>query len=213
MKLSSLAAFTVVTGLAASANADVIYNWAVVAGSSTLNPGESVTLGLFATHDGLFYAGGKFTVRIDGFTDGAAFAEEKPTDTHTNFLGRRPNGNGFIYFRNFPAELSYSMNGNIFVGNTPDDAIDHFTMIPIFNDFTDHALHIEFFRMTYTAGSTPGVRTIATQFTQSLVATLPIGIPTEQPFTDASIEINVIPAPTSLALISLASLLASRRRR
>ncbi len=105
------------------------------------------------------------------------------------------------------------MIGNVLVGDTPDDSIDHATIPPIFHDTADPASPIEFFRMTYTAGSTAGLRTIVTQFMNAQVGMPPIGIPESQPFTDGSIEINVIPAPTSLALISLASLLAGRRRR
>ncbi len=107
MNISGLAAFIAISGFAASASADVIYSWAVVAGSTTLNPGETVTLGLSATHTGSYYAGGRFNVRIDGLTDGSAFAEDNPADTASNYLGRRPSG-FYTYFRNFPLEHSQS---------------------------------------------------------------------------------------------------------
>ncbi len=210
MVKSGIAAIVVFSGLVAAANAEVVYSWAVVSGSATLNPGETVTLGLFATHLGDFYAGGKFNIRIDGFTDGLAFAADTAGDTETDYLGRIPNGT-FTGLRNKPPVINYSMVGNVLVGSGAGSSIDHATIPAILGGNPDPSPTIEFFRMSFTAGSTPGLRTIVTQFTDSQVAFF--GIPSTQSFIDGSIDINVVPAPASLALLSLGGLVAGRRRR
>ncbi len=212
MKISGIAAFVAVAGLAAAANAQVTYSWSVVSGSTTLNPGESVTVALSATHAGQFYAGGKFNVRIDGLTDGTAGASEAAGDTDVVYSGRRHNG-AFGGFRNFPSVITYTLVGNVLQGSAVGGSIDHAVIVPLLGGNPDTAATVEFFRMTYTAGSTVGLRTIVSQFTNSQVGMPPVGIPAAQSFTDGSIDINVVPAPASLALLGLGGLVAGRRRR
>ncbi len=214
MRKSALIGLVAVAGLAAAANAQTVtYSWSVVSGSTSLNPGESVTLALSASRDmGDFYAGGKFNIRIDGLdaTDGVG-GGGAAGDTDAAYGGRRPGGANSGY-RNFPSgPMALTLNGNVLEGTGAGGSIDHATIPPILGGNPDLANPTEFFRFTFTAGTVAGTRSIVTQFTDAQIAVN--GIPSAASFVDGAIDINVVPAPASMALLGLGGLVAGRRRR
>ncbi len=121
----------------ASAQYHMSYFWSVVDGSTTLQPGERVTLQLNAMRtpgwpDTRSYFGGMFTILIGGWSASDALAtntdgslgRENLADTRTNYLGRKPD------YRNFPDQLGFFLqsrgdNFQELVSDRSDQSIVH----------------------------------------------------------------------------------------
>ncbi len=210
----------------------VNYFWSVVEGSTTLQPGESVTLQLNALRTPGFpkttnYGGGRFTVLINGWgesdalitnTDGT-FSPENLDDTPSNYLGRKPSGffNGGFFtpgYRASPFQLGYELqlispNVQELISNLSDPGINHSQAVLL--NPGDPANPDHFFRIKYVAGNSLGVRNFQSAFTFSFVNRG--GIPTPATFTDGSIEITVVPSSSAVSLLAFSAGALWRRRR
>ncbi len=199
----------------------VNYFWSVVDGSTTLQPGERVTLQLNAERDsGDWYSGGQFTVPISGWgasdvlltnTNGT-FGTENRDDTPSIYLGRKPSG-GFPGYR-LPGIIGYALqpigpNGQELISDLPDFGIVH-AQAALLNP-GDPSIPDNFFRIQFIAGPTLGTRVFETVFTVSTIFNG--GAPVFATFTDDSIAITVVPGSSVVSLLVISAAGLWRRRR
>ena len=177
----------------------VTMGWSVQAGSTTLSPGQSVTLLLSADRDsGNFYAGGKFNVRIDGLQFSDAL------DTGGGIVGPEPAGDFTLGrdepYRNFPADgsMTYTLAGTQILGSALGDSIDHAVIFPILGGDPPRGNPTPIWRVTFTAGSDLGDRTFVTQFQAATVGDA-ADLPADAEFVDGSITISVVQGSPCLA--------------
>ena len=219
-------------GGAAPASAQTLhYSWVTITGDTTLQPGQSVLLGLqaeFTDADG--YAGGQFNIRIDGFAHGddslwvaGTRGVDNPTSDGDSVRERVGDGIGRIpRFRNSPPPptLVYSLVGNLCIGDWSAPPAPGSIPVEQFGlPFAepDRSNPITFFRIEFFAGETLGKRVLETQtgigvvFHRQGALDTPVTLSPEMISADP-ITITVIPAPASLTLLVLV-VAGTRRRR
>ncbi len=202
------------------------YSWVAISGDTVLAPGESVVLGLqaeFTNADG--YAGGNFTIRMDNFVNGddsvwvagtrgvdnLSNNGDQHNEVHEDGVGRIP------IFRNNPPSGGerYTLLDNQILGNSSQDLIE-LLQFGLPGREPDRANPIIFFTMEFFAGDALGQRVLRSQpklgMVYSLNGSLDIPLVIDK-VTTGPITLTVIPAPASLAILSLTCLSYSKRKR
>jgi len=206
------------------------YSWVTITGDTTLQPGQSVLLGLQAEFTGADgYAGGQFNIRIDGFAhgddsvwiagtrgvDNLSRDGDSQQEVRDDGVGRIPR------FRNVAdvGDPRYALTGDLIV----DDHIDPVGFIEHFQfgqpaAEPDRSNPITFFTIEFFAGDTFGDRVLNPQIGSGSIYILRRGfddlfILSPDMISADPITITVVPAPASLTLFVLVGLGARRRRK
>ena len=219
-------------GGAAPASAQTLhYSWVTITGDTTLQPGQSVLLGLQATFtEADAFAWGVFNVRMDGFAlgedsvwvAGARGVDNLSSDGDSIREGIGDSIGRADRFRNEPAQpgVLYSIAGDVLAGDwIGGPAPGSIPVLQFGLPFAepDPSNPVTFFTLEFFAGDGFGERVLNPQSGGGAVyrrrsgLDVPVTLPFDQ-ITTESITITVVPAPAPLALLAGMGLSISHRR-